>query len=102
MLIITSSCLKQHSNQLGGFPNKYQNFLLLKHSGLFNFSAHLHDQQEIHNATHTCDLQQRQNGEWQIYLNVDHHQMGIGGDLSWMPCVYPEYLLSSRVEYESG
>jgi beta-galactosidase len=57
----------------------------------FHFSALLHEQKELHNATHTYHLEERRDGNSPIFMNLDHHQMGIGGDLSWLPCVYPEY-----------
>ncbi len=69
--------------------------------GVFSFSVQLHSQKELHNANHTFQLAERQDGESEIYLNLDHWQMGIGGDLSWLPCVYPDYLLKPEGDFIS-
>ena len=45
------------------------------------FSAHLHDINELHRASHTCDLPERVEGKDPIFINVDYALMGIGGDL---------------------
>lgn len=63
----------------------------------FQFSALLHSQQELHKATHTHELIQREDGTDPIYLCIDSHHMGVGGDVGWSPCVYPEYLLRPRL-----
>lgn len=68
----------------------------------FHFSALLHSSSEYHSASHTCDLQKRENGEHSIYMNLDHKLMGLGGDLSWLPCVYDEYLVNTNQEYSFG
>jgi len=47
----------------------------------FNFSASLNTQQELHDAFHTSDLEERKNGESEIYVNVDHKLMGLAGDV---------------------
>lgn len=49
----------------------------------FHFSALLHDSSEYHHATHTCDLEHRENGEHPIYVNLDHKLMGLGGDVRY-------------------
>jgi hypothetical protein len=67
----------------------------------FHFSALLHEQKELHNATHTYQLEDRKDGDSSIFVNLDHYQMGIGGDLSWMPCVLPIYHLKPRGEIRS-
>ncbi len=67
----------------------------------FQFSALLHNQRELHEATHTYQLQDRSDGEFPIFVNVDSFQMGIGGDLSWLPTVYPEYHLKPQNKYTS-
>lgn len=33
------------------------------------------------------------------FINIDHKQMGVGGDDSWSPRVYPEFRLTDT-EYE--
>ena len=67
----------------------------------FHFSALLHSQLELHRATHTHQLEQRNEGDHIIYCNFDSHLMGIGGDVGWAPCVYDEYLLNPDREYSS-
>lgn len=66
----------------------------------FHFSAQLHNTKELHEATHTCDLEHRENGEHPIFINLDHKLMGVGGDVSWMPCVYDDYLVKSDQEFQ--
>jgi beta-galactosidase len=46
----------------------------------FCCSAQLHSISELHKATHTCDLQKREDGEYPIHVNIDHKLMGLGGD----------------------
>lgn len=48
---------------------------------LFSFSALLHTAQELHTATHTNGLDQRQDGEHPVIVNIDHRLMGLGGDV---------------------
>ena len=47
----------------------------------FHFSAQLHSPNELHQASHTCDLEHRENGKHAIDVNLDHRLMGIGGDV---------------------
>jgi len=56
-----------------------------------NFSALLHSQKELYAAKHTTDCPERKDGGSAIFVNLDHKIMGVGGDLSWEPCVYPQY-----------
>ncbi len=67
----------------------------------FQFSALLHNQRELHMATHTHLLEERRDGESPIFVNLDHYQAGVGGDVSWLPCVYPEYRLKPTNEFKS-
>lgn len=62
-----------------------------KKRATFSCSAQLHTTSELSAAKHTCDLDPRQNGESPIHVNVDHKLMGVAGDDSWTPCVYPEF-----------
>lgn len=55
----------------------------------FSCSAQLHSAHELEEATHTCDLETRETGP--IHVNIDHRLMGVGGDNSWFPVVYPEF-----------
>ncbi|CAB9510556.1 Beta-galactosidase [Seminavis robusta] len=66
----------------------------------FHFSALLHGSSELDQAKHTCDLEHRDNGEHPIRVNLDHRLMGVGGDVSWFPCVYDDYLVKSEKEYK--
>jgi hypothetical protein len=68
-------------------------------STTFDFSALLHNQQEIQSATHTCHLQERQDGEHPIFVNFDSFSMGIGGDIGWGPCVYSQFCLEPSKTY---
>ena len=62
----------------------------------FSCSALLHSTEELHHASHTCDLDQRADGKHPIYVNIDHQLMGVGGDDSWSPCVYSDFVLKSQ------
>lgn len=53
-------------------------------SETFSFSAHLHSTEELHEAIHTCDLEERQDGKHSVYVNVDHKLMGVGGDVRYV------------------
>jgi beta-galactosidase len=46
----------------------------------FSFSALLHSAEELNHADHTCDLEERTDGESPIFVNIDHQLMGLGGD----------------------
>ena len=65
----------------------------------FSCSALLHSAEELYHALHTCDLDERVNGIHPIYVNIDHQLMGVGGDDSWSPCVYPDFVVKSQQEY---
>ena len=67
----------------------------------FHFSALLHSQSELHRATHTHQLEDREEGEHPIYVNLDLDAMGIGGDVGWSPCVYEDYQLKPTKAYNS-
>eukprot|EP00547_Thalassionema_nitzschioides_P008698 CAMPEP_0194231106 /NCGR_PEP_ID=MMETSP0156-20130528/44756_1 /TAXON_ID=33649 /ORGANISM="Thalassionema nitzschioides, Strain L26-B" /LENGTH=1110 /DNA_ID=CAMNT_0038963715 /DNA_START=337 /DNA_END=3669 /DNA_ORIENTATION=- len=68
----------------------------------FDFSGLLHNQQEIHAATHICDLPPRKESEDPIWVNIDLFQMGIGGDVGWAPCCYPQYRLPPKRTYSKN
>lgn len=68
------------------------------HGGL-NFSASLNSQQELYEANHTCDLEVRENGSAPVHVNIDYKLMGVGGDVSWFPAVYPQYLIRANDEF---
>merc|ERR1712083_131221 len=64
-----------------------------------HFNSSLYEQKELHEALHTCDLEERKDGIYPVHVNFDHAIMGIGGDVSWLPCVYDEFLVKAK-EYE--
>jgi beta-galactosidase len=66
----------------------------------FNFSALLHSQKELYETKHTHQLQVREDGQSPIFVHIDTALMGLGGDVSWRPCVHPEYELSPKSRYE--
>jgi hypothetical protein len=91
----------------------------------FCFNALLYDGNELHRAQHTIDREEREDGVHPIHVNLDHKQMGLGGDVryvcfvsygclpsssllnschfmhSWFPAVYPQYLVECK-EYSFG
>jgi len=66
----------------------------------FSFSSSLYNTTELHTAMHTYDLAERKNGDAPVYVNISHKIMGVGGDCSWLPCVYDQYLVDPKKEYE--
>ena len=66
----------------------------------FSFSASFWDTAELHDAKHTYDLKRGKDGGSIIYLNIDHKIMGVGGDCSWLPCVYDDYLIDPSEAYD--
>ena len=82
------------------FADKHGGGLLVKGGAGFSFSAKLHSAAELDSAKHTYDLGTRKNGKDEIFVNLDHKIMGVGGDLSWLPCVYDAYLVSPKETYE--
>jgi beta-galactosidase len=62
----------------------------------FGCSALHHTAMEQEHATHTHNLDVRQDGHHPIHVNIDHQLMGVGGDVSWFPCVYPQFLVKPR------
>lgn len=66
---------------------------------LLNFSASLWSQAELRESLHTCDLERRENGKHCVYVNIDHALMGVGGDVSWNPCVYDQFRIKATQSY---
>lgn len=60
--------------------------------GDFHFSVSQFDQQQLTQAKHDNELMTKQ----QLYINIDHKHMGIGGDDSWSPSVHSEFILSNK------
>jgi len=65
----------------------------------FSCSALLHSAEELHHALHTYDLDRRADGTHPIHVNIDHRLMGVGGDDSWSPCVYPDFVVKGDQDY---
>ncbi|OEE79562.1 beta-D-galactosidase [Enterovibrio norvegicus FF-162] len=59
--------------------------------GLFHFSVSRYSQESLADAKHQHELVQDDH----LYLRIDGHHMGVGGDDSWSPSVHPEYLLNA-------
>jgi beta-galactosidase len=64
-----------------------------------NVGASLNSQAQLHNALHTRDVGGTKNEDGPIYARVDHLVMGLGGDASWFPAVYPQFLVKPDKEY---
>lgn len=60
----------------------------------FSFSALLDSPEELHSASHM--MPKRQNGDRPVHVNIDYRLMGLGGDNSWQPVVYPEFLVPPK------
>jgi beta-galactosidase len=65
-------------------------------SGSFSCSALHHTATELESAVHTSDLDERHDGQHPIFVNIDHELMGVAGDVSWFPCVYPPFLVKAE------
>lgn len=59
-------------------------------SGQFHLSVSRYSQKNIVMATHNNQLLDDQ----QLYVRLDALHMGVGGDDSWSPSVYSEFLLN--------
>ena len=66
----------------------------------FQFSINTANQKAIDDASHTSDLpENRIDTSDKVYINIDHKQMGVGGDCSWFPCVYEDFKINSTEEF---
>jgi len=63
----------------------------------FSFSALLHTQKELHAATNTCHLGNREEGKHNIHVNLDHKIHGVG-DSAWLPC--SKYVVKPNRNFE--
>ncbi|MFA9389663.1 MAG: glycoside hydrolase family 2 TIM barrel-domain containing protein [Prolixibacteraceae bacterium] len=72
-----------------GIKNK-KNSIRITSDQWFNFSLHPYSLANLCKANHTIDLQNAIDN----YLYLDYKVMGIGGDDSWTPRTYPEFLLT--------
>ena len=59
----------------------------------FHFDVHYNPVQDYEAAKHQSDLKPRAN----VFLNLDHLHMGIGGDTGWTKTVHPEYWINSGI-----
>jgi beta-galactosidase len=62
---------------------------------VLNVSAWPFSMQDLERAEHTHELPRRS----AITLNLDHQQMGVGGDNSWGARPHPQYTLPARGSY---
>ena len=58
-------------------------------TGQFHFSVSPYGQEQLTTATHTNELEVSDG----LFLYLDGHHMGVGGDDSWSPSVRAEHLL---------
>lgn len=65
---------------------------------LLESSAWTYTLADLEAAKHICDLPKRE----AVTFNIDHRQMGVGGDNSWGLPVHPEYTLPANKPYEYG
>jgi len=66
----------------------------------FNFTASHYSVGELENATHTNELEPRENGRDKIYVNIDTETAGVGGDCSWLPCIYEQFRVDPKKEHK--
>merc|ERR1712032_1217058 len=90
------TCVRFESSSSGGGGLA----IVAESDASFSCSALLHSASELHHATHVCDLDERreQDGVHPIHVNIDHKLMGVGGDTSWSPSVYDDYLVRPEQE----
>jgi len=50
----------------------------------FSFSALLHTSDDLHQASHTNELEQRMDGTHPVHVTIDHRLMGLGGDVRYV------------------
>ena len=67
----------------------------LRASGLLSVSAWPYTMTDLQSGTHIHDLPRRD----AITVNLDHKQMGVGGDNSWGARPHPEYTLPATKAY---
>ena len=70
-----------------GFLNDQGMGILFFSNQVFNTSAWPYAMEDIESATHPHLLSMREN----ITINIDHAQMGVGGDNSWGAPIHPQY-----------
>lgn len=98
--IVPGECGARQSCSWSSFTDRHGSGVLVRSSRPFSFSAGLHGTTELHTAMHTYDLADRKNGESPVYVNLSHEIAGIGGDCSWLPCIYDDYLVDPGKTYE--
>ena len=60
-------------------------------------SAWHYSQQDLEAAKHAVELKSRND---LLTVNIDHLQMGVGGDNSWGLPVHPEYTIPPKGTYD--
>ncbi|MEM1135245.1 MAG: glycoside hydrolase family 2 TIM barrel-domain containing protein [Bacteroidota bacterium] len=89
---------QESSNRMGvrwfALANTQGRGLLVQASGALNMSAWPYSMEDLERGKHTIDLPKRDF----ITLNIDHSQMGVGGDNTWSPASRPheEFRLSEK------
>eukprot|EP01065_Artemidia_motanka_P027562 TRINITY_DN32751_c0_g1_i1.p1 TRINITY_DN32751_c0_g1~~TRINITY_DN32751_c0_g1_i1.p1 ORF type:complete len:1251 (+),score=206.92 TRINITY_DN32751_c0_g1_i1:61-3753(+) len=68
---------------------------------LLQCSAGRHSLEDLERAAHTSDLDRGASSKSlhdgrPVHWHIDTRHMGLGGDCSWLPCVYEEYLVSVK------
>ena len=61
-------------------------------TGNFHFGISRYSQTTLAKARHSHELTEDDG----LYIRLDAHHMGVGGDDSWSPSVHPEYRLTAR------
>lgn len=80
--------------------NQDSGVLVVADRNSFHCSALLHSAADLDRAEHTYDLTSSRDGTAQIHVSIDHKIMGVAGDVSWYPCVYPEFMIPPSTSYE--
>lgn len=72
--------------------------IVSEHASVMNIGASHFTQAELHRALHT--MARKTNNNAPIYAHIDHKIMGVAGDVSWFPAVYPEYRIEATRDFE--
>ncbi|MEO0339549.1 MAG: beta-galactosidase domain 4-containing protein [Bacteroidota bacterium] len=75
--------------------NEQGNGLQITSNQLFNFNLMPYGKKVITDTKYSWQLPQSE----RIYMNIDHRQLGVGGDNSWGAICLPEYQLKAK-EYK--
>ncbi len=72
--------------------------LRIEARGELSFAVRPYSQKALEEATHTTDLDHLK----EVHLELNHKQMGVGGDDSWGAPVHKEYRIPGRGKYSWG